>query len=75
MDQGEEFHRLGRLQETMLALLRDGHAEDALAIWDGLDDRERRMVFTAFGSMIVHLRRERGDPPDATYGPPETHGL
>jgi predicted nucleic acid-binding protein len=73
--QEDEFHRLGRLQETMLALLRDDHHDEALAIWDDLDDRERRMLFTALASMVNHLRRERGDSPDATYGPPETRGL
>jgi hypothetical protein len=33
------------------------------------------MVFSALISMMNHLRAERGDPPDATYGPSETQGL
>lgn len=59
----------------MLALAKSGDLAGAITIWDGLDEREQRMVFSAFIAMVNHLRVERGDPPDATYGPPETQGL
>jgi hypothetical protein len=59
----------------MLALAKNGDLDSAIAIWDGLDEREQRMIFSSLVAMVNHLRAERGDPPDATYGPPETQGL
>ena len=70
-----EFHALGRTSETMIRLARDGDAEAAITIWKGLDEREQQMVWFALVQMVNHLRAERGDPPDATYGPPEIRGL
>jgi hypothetical protein len=70
-----DFHRLARTQETMLRLWRDGDEASALVIWDGLDEQEQRNVFGALAAMVNHLRAERGDDPDDTYGPPETEGL
>jgi hypothetical protein len=71
----EDFNRLGRLQETMLRLWKDGAPEDALTIWRTLEPREQQMLFSALLGMVNHLRAERGDPPDAIYGPPELEGL
>ena len=59
----------------MIRLARDGDAEAAISIWNGLDDRERQLIWFSLTQMVNHLRAERGDPPDATYGPPETQGL
>jgi hypothetical protein len=70
-----DFHRLGRTQETMLRLIRDGDFETALVIWDGLSAQEQRNVFGARAAMVNQLRADRGDDPDATYGPPEREGL
>jgi hypothetical protein len=70
-----DFHRLGRTIETMLRLWRDGDQEAAITIWQGLDAQEQQNVFGALVAMVNDLRQERGDPPDATYGSPETEGL
>jgi hypothetical protein len=35
-----EFHRLGRMTETMLALAKNDDLGGAITIWDGLDERE-----------------------------------
>ncbi len=59
----------------MLALAKNGDLNAAITIWDGLDEREQRLVFSALVAMVNHLRAERADPPDSTYGPPETQGL
>lgn len=71
----EEFKRIGRISETMVALWKRGDNDSALVIWDGLTEREQRMIVTGIAMQLNQLRFERGDPPDATYGPPETHGL
>lgn len=72
---GADFHRLGRTSETMIRLARDGDSDAAIAIWDGLPQNEQRMIWFSLVAMVNHLRAERGDDPDATYGPPETTGL
>ena len=71
----DEFHRLGRLSETMNRLVRDGDRDGAIVIWDGLDQREQRLVWFQLVSIVNQYRAERGDDPDETYGPPETVGL
>jgi len=53
----------------------DGDGDAAIAIWDGLDEREQRLVWFSLASLVNHYRAERGDDPDDTYGPPETEGL
>jgi hypothetical protein len=73
--EGSEFDRLGRTSETMTRLIRDGDTGAALVIWDGLTVREQRMIFVGLAAMVSHLRAERGDDPDDTYGPSETIGL
>ena len=70
-----DFHRLARLTETMLRLWKDGKEEDATTIRQGLTPQEQQNVFGGLLAMVNHLREERGDPPDATYGPPELEGL
>ena len=72
---GEDFNQLARTSETMIRLARDGDAKAAITIWDGLSDHEQQMIWFSLVGMVNHLRAERGDPPDATYGPPETIGL
>jgi len=70
-----DFHRLGRLSETMNRLVRDGDRDGAIVIWDGLDQHEQRLIWFGLVSMVNQMRSERGDDPDVTYGPPETVGL
>jgi hypothetical protein len=59
----------------MLRLARDGDTDAAMTIWDGLPEEEQRAIWFSLLAMVNHLRAERGDDPDATYGPPETKGL
>ena len=70
-----DFHRLGRLSETMNRLVRDGDRDGAIVIWDSLDQHEQRLIWFGLVSMVNQMRAERGDDPDVTYGPPETVGL
>ena len=74
-DQFEQMNRLARTSETMIRLVRGRDLDAALVIWNGLDAREQRMIATSLMQMVSHLRAERGDDPDATYGPPERQGL
>ena len=61
--------------ETMLSLWRAGDQDAAITIWQGLSMQEQQNVFGGLVAMVNRLREERGDPPDATYGPPERQGL
>lgn len=70
-----DFHHLARTLESMLALMRAGDGDSAIAIWQGLDALDQQKVFYALASMVNAMRADRGDPPDATYGPPELKGL
>ncbi len=59
----------------MLRLWRDGNEDEAITVWKGLTEQEQLNIFGALVAMVNHMRQERGDSPDATYGPPETEGL
>ena len=59
----------------MLRLWRDGDETAALTIWDGLTPQEQRNIFGGLAAMVNRLREGRGDPADATHGPPEVTGL
>jgi hypothetical protein len=55
--------------ERLVAFAKEQNSEAFVTIWDSLTIREQRMIATALAAMIAHLRSERGDPPDAEYGP------
>jgi hypothetical protein len=59
----------------MLRLIKDDDLASAVVVWDGLQENEKRMMFFGLVAMVNKLRGDRGDSPDATYGPPETQGL
>jgi hypothetical protein len=46
-----------------------------MLIFDSADERVQQLMFSGLIAMVAHLRTERGDRHDATYGPDETVGL
>jgi hypothetical protein len=64
-----EYRRLADATETMIRFHRAVDEAALLRVWDNLTVREQRMVLRGLPAMVAHLRAERGDPPDAEYGP------
>jgi hypothetical protein len=74
-NEAERFHRLARAMESATRLHRDGDTEAAIAIFESFDEQQKRMAFISLIAMVSAYRAERGDLPDATYGPDETRGF
>ena len=73
--EGEDSQQVGRALESAIRLNRDGDHMAAMLIFDSADERVQRLMFAGLIAQVAALRAERGDAPDATYGPDETVGL
>jgi hypothetical protein len=74
-NEGEDWQRVSRALESAIRLNLDGDHDAAMLVFDSSDERVQRLMFAGLIAMVAHLRSERGDAPDATYGPDETVGL